>query len=124
MTGALVTIDAIGCQKDIAQAIRAKGADYLLALKNNWPTLADDVRRFAAFDAHDTTDGDHGRIEVCRHRVSRDVAWLAADAPGRRFPGAPRFPGLAMIGMVEAEVEPSGKTSVARRYYPISAPRR
>ena len=128
LTGALVTIDAIGCQKDIAQAIRAKGADYLLALKNNWPTLAEDVRLFfdrepdAAFDAHDTTDGDHGRIEVRRHRVSRNVAWLASDAPGRRFPGAPRFPGLAMIGMVEAEVERGGKTSVARRYYLCSAP--
>jgi hypothetical protein len=46
LEGALVTIDAIGCQKDIAEAIRAKGADYLLALKDNWPTLAEDVRLF------------------------------------------------------------------------------
>ena len=53
-----------------------------------------------------------------RHRVCHDVAWLAAD---RRFPGEPRFPGLAMIGMVEAEVERAGKTSLARRSYLSSA---
>ena len=43
---ALVTIDAIGCRSDIAQAIRDKGADYLPALKDNWPTLAREVRLF------------------------------------------------------------------------------
>ncbi len=48
LTGALVTIDAIGRQRDIAGAIRAKGADYLLALKDNWPTLAEEVRLFFA----------------------------------------------------------------------------
>src|SRR5207237_8262707 len=46
LTGALVTIDAMGCQREIAEKIRAKGADYLLALKDNWPTLAQDVRLF------------------------------------------------------------------------------
>ena len=124
LTGALVTIDAIGCQRDIAKAIRARGADYLLALKDNWPTLAEEVRLFfdnepaARFDRHETTDGDHGRIEVRRHAVCHDVAWLASD---RRFPGEPRFPDLAMIGMVEAEVERGGKISRARRYYLCSA---
>lgn len=124
LTGALVTIDAIGCQREIATAIRAKGADYLLALKDNWPTLAAEVRLFferepaARFDTHETTDGDHGRIEVRRHSVCHDVDWLATD---RRFPGEPRFPGLAMIGMVEATVERGGKTSCARRYYLCSA---
>lgn len=124
LTGALVTIDAIGCQRDIAEAITARGADYLLALKDNWPTLAQEVRLFfdtepkAAFDTHQTTDGDHGRIEIRRHRVSHEVAWLASD---RRFPGEPRFPGLAAIGMVEAEVERNGATSLSRRYYLSSA---
>lgn len=124
LRGALVTIDAIGCQREIAETIVAKGADYLLALKDNWPTLAEEVRLFfssqppEAFDTHQTTDGDHGRIEVRRHQVSHDVAWLSSD---RRFPGEPRFPGLAMIGMVEAEVERNGRTSLARRYYLCSA---
>ena len=125
LTGALVTIDAAGCQRDIATAIRAKGADYLLALKGNWPTLAEEVRLFfdtapaIAFDAHETVDGDHGRIETRRHRVSRQVDWLAAH---RRFPGEPRFPDLAAIAMVEAKVERDGKTTTARRFYLSSAP--
>lgn len=125
LTGALVTIDAIGCQRAIAQAIRARGADDLLALKDNWPTLAAEARLYfdrepaRAFDAYETTDGNHGRIEVRRHRVSHDVGWLST---GRRFPGEPRFPGLAAIGMIEAEVERAGRVSIARRYYLCSAP--
>jgi predicted transposase YbfD/YdcC len=125
LAGALVTIDAIGCQREIAEAIRGRGADYLLALKANWPTLAEEVRLFFErepadrFDTHTTTDGDHGRIEIRRHAVSHDVGWLAT---GRRFPGEPRFPGLAAIAMVEAEVERGGSASVARRFYLSSAP--
>lgn len=124
LSGALVTIDAMGCQREIAEKIRAKGADYLLALKDNWPTLAEDVRLYfererATLQLHRTTDGDHGRIEVRSHYVSHDVGWLST---GRRFPGEPRFPGLAAIGMIEAEVERDGKTSVAKRYYLSSAP--
>lgn len=124
LTGALVTIDAIGCQREIAQAIRDKHADYLFALKDNWPALAEEVRLFferepaTAFETHTTTDGDHGRIEVRRACVSHDVAWLASD---RRFPDEWRFPDLAMLGMVEAEVERDGRITRARRYYLCSA---
>lgn len=124
LTGALITIDAIGCQTKIAQAILDKKADYLLAVKDNWPTLAAEVARFfddaepGALLRHQTTDGDHGRIEVRRHAVSHQVDWLSTD---RRFPGEPRFPGLAAIAMVEAEVERAGKTSRERRYYLCSA---
>ena len=124
LAGALVTIDAIGCQTKIAQAILAKEADYLLAVKSNWPALHAEIERYfadapaASLDRLATTDGDHGRIEVRRHAVSRDVAWLATD---RRHPGEPRFPGLATVMMVEAEVERDGKTSTARRYYLSSA---
>ena len=124
LTGALVTLDAMGCQTKIAQAIQAKGADYLIAVKDNWPNLHGEIERFFAvpsnddLDRHATTDGDHGRIEIRRHVVSHDVAWLSTD---RRFPGEPRFPGLAAIAMVEAEVERGGKTTLARRYYLSSA---
>ena len=124
LEGALVTIDAMGCQREIAEAIRAKGADYLLALKENWPTLAQDVRLFferervAKNEVCVTVDGDHGRIETRRCRVSHDVAWLSTN---RRFPGEPRFPALATIGMIEAEVEREGKTTISRRYYLSSA---
>ena len=125
LTGALVTIDAMGCQTAIAEAIRAKGADYLLALKDNWPALSEEVRFVFApepnspDDVHVTTDGDHGRIEVRRHRVEHNVDWIRSD---RRFPDEWRFPDLAMVGMVEADVERNGKISLSRRYYLCSAP--
>jgi predicted transposase YbfD/YdcC len=125
LTGALVTMDAIGCQREVAKAIRAKGADYLLALKDNWPALAEEVRLFfarepaGAFDAFETVDGEHGRIETRRARVCHDVGWLATD---RRFPGEPRFPDLAMLGMIEAEVERDGRLTLSQRYWLGSAP--
>ena len=120
LTGALVTIDAMGTQTKIAQSILNKGADYLLALKGNWPALAADIRLFfespgsATLDWHETTDGDHGRIELRRHAVCCDIDWLVSD---RRYPGEPRLPGLKAIAMVEAEVERDGKTSLERRYF-------
>lgn len=124
LTGALVTIDAMGCQTKIAQAILDKGADYLLAVKDNWPTLSGEIEHYFAdaldrdLERFETTDGDHGRIEARRHVLSHDVAWLSTD---RRFPGEPRFPGLKAIAMVEAEVERDGKTSRERRYFLSSA---
>lgn len=125
LTGALVTIDAMGTQTKIAEAILARGADYLLALKDNQRSLAEEVALF--FDTpeqrslvpFETTDADHGRIETRRHRVSHEVAWLNGD---RRAPGEPRFPGLKAIAMVEAKVERGGKTTLARRFFLSSLP--
>ena len=120
LTGALVTIDAMGCQTKIAEKIIERGGDYLLAVKDNQPSLHNEVARYfedpakAKIDTLQTTDGDHGRIEVRRHAVSHDVDWLVTD---RRFPGEPRFPGLKAIAMVEAEVERAGRVSKERRYF-------
>jgi predicted transposase YbfD/YdcC len=72
--GAIVTIDAMGCQRDIAKTIIDKKADYVLALKGNQGSLRDDVEVFVAeqkardfqdttISRHQTVDGDHGRIE-------------------------------------------------------------
>jgi predicted transposase YbfD/YdcC len=120
LNGALVTIDAIGTQNSIAETILERGAEYLLALKANRPATFKDVEAFFAdpppdsIDTCTTTDGEHGRVEVRRHAVCHDVAWLFSD---RRYPGEVAFPGLAMIGMVEAETERDGKTTRERRYY-------
>jgi predicted transposase YbfD/YdcC len=120
LTGALVTIDAIGCQTKIAQKILDRGGDYLLAVKDNQPSLHDEVARYfsdndpSTLDTVETTDGDHGRIEVRNHVVSTDVDWMDTD---RRFPGEPRFPGLKSIAMVKAEVERNGKVSIETRYF-------
>ena len=124
LTGALVTIDAIGTQSGIAETILQRGGDYLLALKGNRPATLAEVEAFFAeppagtLDRHETTDGDHGRIEVRRHAVGHDVGWLFSD---RRYPHEIAFPGLAMIGMVESETERNGTTTSERRYYLSSA---
>ena len=123
LNGALVTIDAMGCQHGIAETILSQGADYLLALKGNQKSLHAEVAMFfhdtAGLDTHQTTDADHGRVETRRAWVSHDVAWLHGD---RAEPGLHRFPQLACIGTVEAEVEHKGKTTTARRYFLSSTP--
>jgi predicted transposase YbfD/YdcC len=85
--GAIVTIDAMGCQRDIAQKIVDKKADYVLALKGNQGSLREDVALFVAeqkatgfkdtkISRDKTIDGDHGRIETRTTTVIHDVAWL------------------------------------------------
>ncbi|MEI9426055.1 ISAs1 family transposase, partial [Mesorhizobium sp. Cs1299R1N1] len=125
LTGALVTIDAMGTQTEIAGIIVGRGGDYLLALKANWPATFAEVERFFADPTphmlqqpFETVDNDHGRLESRRHSVCHDIGWLFSD---RRYPGEPRFPHLAMIGMVETKVERNGKTERERRYYLSSA---
>jgi predicted transposase YbfD/YdcC len=124
LAGALVTIDAIGTQGAIAEAILARGGDYRLALKANRPATLADVAAFFAdpppgmVETRETTDGDHGRIEVRRHAVCHEVGWLFSD---RRYPGEVAFPGLAMIGTVESLTERGGAAERERRYYLSSA---
>jgi predicted transposase YbfD/YdcC len=118
LKGALVTIDAMGCQTKIAAAILDRDADYLLAVKDNQPALHDDIKRYfddapaEELETFQTVDGDHGRIEVRRHVVSHKVDWLAGDC---------RFPGIKTIAMVENRVERNGEISCERRYYICSA---
>jgi predicted transposase YbfD/YdcC len=125
LTGALVTIDAIGTQVEIAKAITDAGGDYLLALKANRPTLMSEVVTFfddpanaADCQAVDTVDGDHGRIERRHHRISHKLDWLLSD---RRFPDERIFPGLATIAMVQSTTERNGKIEKQQRYYISSA---
>jgi predicted transposase YbfD/YdcC len=125
LTGALVTIDAIACNPTIAAAIVDAGGDYLLAVKDNQPSLKAEIESYFA-DAPATevetltlTDKDHGRVETRRHLVSTKVDWMTSN---RRYPGAPRFKALAAIAMVEATVARQGQTTTARRYYISSTP--
>jgi predicted transposase YbfD/YdcC len=124
LKGAIVTIDAMGTQIDIAQKILDGGGDYCLSLKENRPLLHDEVERFFTDpEAKDVTtemtvDNDHGRLEIRRHSVCHDITWLFSD---RRYTGEIKFPGLAMIGMVASETTRGGKVETARRYYLCSA---
>jgi predicted transposase YbfD/YdcC len=123
--GAIVTIDAMGCQRDIAQKIVDKKADYVLALKGNQGSLREDVELFVAEQkaggftdtkiSQDTTvDGDHGRIETRTTTVIHDVAWLQ-----KRH----NWPGLKGIVVVESSREipgsspGTGKTEQEIRFY-------
>jgi predicted transposase YbfD/YdcC len=117
--GAIVTIDAMGCQRDIAKAILDKNADYVLALKGNQGSLRGDVELFAAEQrakgfadtevSQDTTiDGDHGRIETRTTTVIHDVEWLQQRHA---------WPGLKAVVMVESSREISGKIEQETRFY-------
>lgn len=125
LKGALISIDAIATNATIAAAIRAAGADYLLAIKANQPTIRAEVE--AAFAcAHpsslDTSldhDKGHGRIERRSVSVLRQIDWLDGE---RRFPGEFRLPNAACIIKVESRAELSDRSRFETRYYISSAP--
>lgn len=119
LDGLLVTGDAMHAHGETARCILDKGGHYLLALKANRPAVLGEVAAFFAdppepLAVFETTDADHGRLEVRRHRVSHEVAWLFSD---RRYAGEPAMPGLATLACVEAERTLDGKTSRSMRYY-------
>lgn len=124
LKGALVTADAIHCQGETARLVLERGGDYLFALKKNRPAAHADVEAYFADPAaalaqsFQTTDADHGRLEVRRHDVVHDVAWLFPDDAD---PDRPAMPALATIGRVVAAVERDGRTTVSTRYYLSSA---
>ena len=119
--GAIVTLDAIGCQRAIAQQILDKKADYVLALKGNQGTLREDVELFAAeqkangfkdakISRHQTVDGDHGRIETRTYTAIHDVAWLQ-ERHG--------WPGLQGVRRASAAVGQTPELAVAPVLHPI-----
>jgi predicted transposase YbfD/YdcC len=117
--GAIVTIDAMGCQRDIAQKIVDKKADYVLALKGNQGSLRQDVEVFVAeqkatgfkdtkISRDQAVDGDHGRIETRTTTVIHDVAWLQERHD---------WPGLKGVVVVESSREIGDRTEQETRFY-------
>ena len=125
LKGAIVTIDAIACNAAIASAIKGAGADYLLAVKANQPTLRAEIEAFFATAPADTLesaadlDKGHGRIEARTVTVAREVDWLAGE---RRFPGELRLPGVAAIIKARSRTELKDRGRFDTRYYIASAP--
>jgi predicted transposase YbfD/YdcC len=120
--GAVVTIDAMGCQRAIAQKINDKKAHYIIALKGNQGTLHEDVKLFVAeqkardfkdtvVTRHETVDGDHGRIETRKYTLIHDVAWLKQRHD---------WPGLSGIVIVQSTRQTATKTEQETRFYVTS----
>ena len=124
LEGALVTIDAMGCQVEIAQKTVAHGADYLLALKGNQPTLEVDVESYfktapaAELVVKTTVEKGHGRIETRTYTASCIVDWMDSD---RTYPGQPRFSTIKTLLKVQDRVEYPNRSSCDTRYYISSA---
>jgi len=119
LEGCIVTIDAMGCQKEIVKTIIDKSADYVLGLKGNQGTLHEDVELYfedcrasgfkeVTYDYHETIDGDHGRIETRRYWTTADTDWLADKALWKN---------LSTIAMVQRERYVDGVTSLETSYY-------
>src|SRR5512134_2228289 len=110
LKGALVSIDAVATNAEVAAAIAAQGADWLLAVKANQPSLRAEVE--AAFaeaggrlETHADLDKGHGRIEERRTAVLHEVGWLDG---ARRFPGELCLPGTACLVRAQTRVESKG----------------
>jgi len=123
---AIVTIDAMGCQRGISQKVVDKKADYVLVLKGNQGSLRDGVELYATeqkakdfadtkISQNTTVDSDHGRverrcspdIETRTTTVIHDVKWLQGH----------HWPGLKSVVIVESSREISGRTEQETRYY-------
>jgi predicted transposase YbfD/YdcC len=135
LSGCIVTLDAMGCQKNIAREIREADADYVLALKGNQETVHQEVQTFldaalaerheprlpgaklsraaAALAAMETVEKDHGRLETRRYYQSAELDWFADRT---------KWEGLQSVGLVESTREINGQISVERRYFLSSLP--
>ena len=135
LAGCIVTVDAMGCQKKIAQEIVEADADYLLALKGNHETVHEEVKSFldatlaetqkprpvgaklsaaaAGLAQCQTVEKDHGLIETRRYSQSAALEWFADRS---------QWVGLRTVGMVEAIREVGRERTVERRYYLSSLP--
>ncbi|RPJ79399.1 MAG: ISAs1 family transposase [Deltaproteobacteria bacterium] len=119
ISGCIITIDAMGTQKEIASQIINKGGDYVLALKGNQKNLYEDVKLFfedaqerqfkdISYDSYKTVEKDHGRIETREYRITSDIDWLF---------GRENWKNMKSIGMVKSERDIEGKISTETRYY-------
>jgi predicted transposase YbfD/YdcC len=115
----IVTVDALNCQRTIAQQIVDQGGDYALALKGNQGTLHADVSLYLddpvreAGDTDTTVDADNGRIETRVATLTTNIGWLQHGH---------KWPGLKCIGKITRTRETTAKTTVETAYYLLSTP--
>lgn len=130
LSGCIVTLDAMGCQKKIAKEIIEADADYVLALKGNQETVHEEVKSFldatiaetqaarlpgaklskpaAALAQVKTIEKDHGRIETRHYYQTDELSWFA---------DLEKWEGLKSVGVVESTREIGEEKTIERRYY-------
>ena len=122
LKGAIVTIDAAGCQKKIVGKILKRGAGYIISLKGNQSTMHDEIRAFmqdpafkARFKKAKTVDNGHGRVETRTCWQTDDIDW---------FEDKDKWAGLRSVCMVESVVydKSTGKTTSETRFFISSLP--
>jgi len=124
LEGAIVTIDAMGCQKEIAKTITEQGAEYVLALKDNHPTLHEEVPLLfedvkaerlddITSERHTTIDADHGRLETRHYWITSEIECLGVKGS---------WANITSVGLVEAQREVGGTVAIEQRYFLTSLP--
>jgi predicted transposase YbfD/YdcC len=116
LDGSVVTIDAMGCQKKIAEKIKESNGDYIFSLKGNQGTLHEEVKLFmddaitnsGDYDYNHTTDGGHGRVEIRKVWYSQDIQWMQDRKD---------WFGLSSLIAVESQRIIGDKVSTERRYF-------
>lgn len=119
INGCIVTIDAMGTQKEIAEKIIEKNADYILSLKENQKNLYKDVKLYLddivqdksviqSPNYHKTVDKGHVRFEIRKCVISNEIGWLQSKS---------EWKGLHGIGAIYCEIEENGKKSKQSHYF-------
>ncbi len=123
LKGCVITIDAMGCQREIVKKIRKKGADYVISLKGNQGVLHEEVVQYydyvekenIAIKAEEKItvkvekEKGHGRIEERCYTWSTDIDWMKDTKK--------EWAGIKGIGMIESKVEEKGEIRTEKRYY-------
>lgn len=121
--GAIITIDAMGCQTEIASKIIEKGGDYVLAVKENQPTLHKEIKETfqtaleespGKVDYYETKEKGHGREEIKRYYCINDLEKFET------LEKTDDFENCSAIGMVESIRTENGHTSKETRYFILS----
>lgn len=114
LKGAIVTTDAMGCQKKITQTVIEEKADYVIQVKDNQQRLHEDIALFfqepanGPFETFETIDAEHGRVETRRYYTTDDINWLC---------GKHEWAGIKTICMVSRERDVKEKTSTETAYF-------
>lgn len=118
LAGCTVTIDAMGCQKDIVSLIRKENADYMIAVKGNQPELFEQVKR--SFDLlkpdliHEQTESGHGRVEVRKCEAITDLKWIECKGEWKNLFAVVRITSTRHLKL-------EGTTTTDTRYYLTSS---